>query len=230
MGNAGRFGATRRRSKASSLHELAGAINDPGPARETTTLLGVTSQVRERRRAQPALHLLETLTRAYRREHVGPRKVARRGVVHVVRRHDRHVVRAPRSRPSTSLRATSSGAPWSQSLDGDVVAAEALDESRQCAARGARPLVHQRSREWTLATPREHQPLSRVRRDDLIEREARTSPSPRALSGPVRASVESAAYPSGERARSTRCSPEGSETPTRSSFASRATSAAKDRA
>ena len=59
-------------------------------------------------------------------------------------------------------------------FDAERVATKGLDESLELALCGARPLVHQRSGEWTLATARKDQPVFGVRRDAL-EREARTS-------------------------------------------------------
>ena len=72
--------------------ELPGLVDDPGPAREASALLGVAAQVRERARVEPPLHLLQAPARAQRREHVGAREGVGRGVVHVVRRHERDVV------------------------------------------------------------------------------------------------------------------------------------------
>ena len=68
--------------------EFTGLVDDPGPAREASALLGVAAQVRQRARVEPPLHLLQALAGTQGREHVGAREGVGRGVVHVVRRHE----------------------------------------------------------------------------------------------------------------------------------------------
>ena len=68
--------------------QFTGLVDDPGPAREASALLGVAAQVRQRARVEPPLHLLQALAGTQGREHVGAREGVGRGVVHVVRRHE----------------------------------------------------------------------------------------------------------------------------------------------
>ena len=91
--------------------------------------------------------------------------------MHVVRRHDRHV-RAHGHLGQYVVACDVVGRPVVPDLDRDVLAPEALDQLPQASPGGARSLGHERAREGTLTTSREHQPLVRGGRD-VIEREAR---------------------------------------------------------
>ena len=70
------------------------------------------------------------------------------------------------------MRATSSGAPWSQISTATLSRPKAAHESLEFALGGARTAVHQRARHGPLATAAQHEPLARARRD-LFEAEAR---------------------------------------------------------
>ena len=152
--------------------ELAGAIDDPGPAREAPALFGVAAQVRERRGVEPPLHLLEALARADRREHVGAREgvAAWRSARCSSPRPRRRAVTASSAR--TSLRATSSGAPWSQI---STATFSRPKRSTRARARGARRAVPRSSSAVVRGPLR--QPVSTSqswrRLAHLVEREAR---------------------------------------------------------
>jgi len=151
--------------------ELAGRVDDPGPAREAASLFGVAAQVRQRTGVEPPLHLLQALARAQRREHVGAREGIGRGVVHVVRRHERHVVADGRFGEDVVARDVI-GRAVVPDLDRDVVATEGGDEPFEFALGRARTSVHQGARHRTLATATQYEPLALCARD-LFEGETR---------------------------------------------------------
>ena len=159
-------------------HELAGAVDDPGPARKAPTLFSVAAQVRERGRAEPALHLFEAAPGTDRREHARARKVTRRGVVHVVGRDDGDVG-THRELGQRVVARHVVGLAVVPDLYREVLAPEALDELGETTPRGARAFVEERACKGSLATSRQHQPLLRCI-SDLIQREAR-----RALFAPL---------------------------------------------
>jgi hypothetical protein len=170
-GERGQVGGDETQVEGQCERQLTGRVDDAGPAREAPTLLGVTAQVRERRRVQPALHLLEALARTDRREDVGARERVGRGVVHVVRRHQRDVVAHGELGQHVVARHVV-GRPVVPELDRDVVTAEGPDEPFELTLRGARAILHQCARQWALATPAQHEPLVGPGRD-LVEGEAR---------------------------------------------------------
>ena len=151
--------------------ELAGAVHHAGPAREAPALLGVAAQVRERRGAHPALHLLEGAPGPDGREHVGAREGLGGGVVHVAGRH--HVdAAAHRDLGQGVVARHVLGRAVVPQLDRQVLAAHRLDQARQLALGRARPLGQQRAGQGALATAREDQPLARAA-GELLEGVAR---------------------------------------------------------
>ena len=105
-----------RRSNAHAARDLdACARPRRASARTGAPARPATAQVRERRRRQPAVDLVERAAGADGGERGGERPLRGRGVVHVVGGDHVDADAAPRPAASASLRCRSSGSPWSHS-------------------------------------------------------------------------------------------------------------------
>ena len=80
----GKLGRGEVQVEGAGTRDLDGALHRPRPAIEATRLLGGTAQVRERRRGEPAVDVVERTARAHRRERGGELALRGSGVVDVV--------------------------------------------------------------------------------------------------------------------------------------------------
>ena len=153
----GQLGRGEAEVERARRRDLERALDRAGPAREPALLLGRAAQVRERRRRQPAVDLVERApgTDGGERGRQGP--LTGRGVVHVVggdhvdgrrRRHlGERVVAVPVERIAVVPQ-----------LDQHAVASEGGDEPVEGAPGRGGAVVEKRARDRALAAPGEHEP------------------------------------------------------------------------
>ena len=117
-GEVGQLRGDQSEVEGAGAPELGGALDDPrGQRAEAPGLLGRRAQASHGSRGQPALQLGQRAARPHRRQGGRQPKPGRRGVVHVVGRHgvDPPLDRQTGQRNGASLRAVSTGSPWSRS-------------------------------------------------------------------------------------------------------------------
>ena len=209
-GEGGSWGATRGRSKAQVAAELGRPLDHPGVAGEAAGLLGPRAQVGARPAGQPAVDLVEAAPGPHRGQGGGQPAAGRAW-------RSARCWWPPASTPArtarsarASLRAESSGSPWSHSSTTTLLAPEGVDQAVQLPlgggrapldkARGTAPLRQPVSTsQWS---PDPASPTSASVPPARSARGGRPSPPP---AGPSLMARASRAYPTGSRARTSRC-------------------------
>ena len=138
-GTGRQVGRHQRQVEGARPAELGGPLHHAGVAGEAAGLLGARAQVGGGRGRQPAVELVQAAPGPHRGQGGGQRTAGRGGVVDVVGGH--HLDPGPRSASAAraSLRAESSGSPWSHSSTATLVAAEQPRCSRSSSRGRRRP-------------------------------------------------------------------------------------------
>ena len=184
-GKSGSRGATRRRSKAHVGRQLGGPLDHPGPAGEAPALLGPAPQVGGGRGGQPAVESsrVRRARTAARRWPAGAGPGWRSG----------RCWWPPGPRPGStassaraSLRAESSGSPWSHSSTATWSRPNGRSAGRAPGPRRAGPSAVRAGGQGPLAAPGQDQPVPAVPVGQRVEGDDRACPSPRRPAGPRR--------------------------------------------
>ncbi len=170
-GKSGSRGATSRRSKAQARPSSAARSTTPGQRAKRRSCSPAPRRQAVGADGEPALQLGQRPPGPDGGQGGGQAEPGRRGVVHVVGGHRRP---PPTRRPaaaSASLRAVSSGSPWSHSSTATLAPPERLHQPADLAGGRPGPRLHQRGGHRPLAASGEHQPVVPRRRGQVVEGE-----------------------------------------------------------
>ena len=164
----GKLGRGKMQVERAGARDVDGALHRARPAVEAARLLARAPQVREWRRGEPAVDLVERAARAHRGERGGERSLRRSGVVDVVG--GDHVDRGSRrNHRQLVVAVTVDWVAVVPQLHEHAIATERGDELIERAARGRRAVAHERRGHRALATAGEHEPRVVPRARDRIE-------------------------------------------------------------
>ena len=153
----GKLGRGEVQVEGAGTRDLDGALHRARPAIEAARLLGGTAQVRERRRGEPAVDVVERTARAHRRERGGEWALRGSGVVDVVGGDDVDPGGGGNHRQLVVAVAVD-GIAVVPELHEHAIATERGDELVERAACGGGTVAHERRRDRALATAGEHEP------------------------------------------------------------------------
>ena len=161
-----------REVERSSATDLGGELDHAGVAQEAASLFGPAAQVRAGGSGQPRIQLVEAAPGAHRGDRGGQLALRRRGVVHVVGGHARHVVTRRELGERVVAHRVHRVAVIPQ-LDQHTVATEGLHQRAQLPRRGRWTVLDERGGHRALATTGEHPGVAGQRVRRIGQRELR---------------------------------------------------------